>query len=150
MDDMTRPDSNQTQNALPDLLGKLMSDPGLMQRMGEIVKTASDSHMQAGEDTSAKLGTSAPPLDGLSALLSNPALLEKLPSMLATVGPLLAGASSPIERREEKSSASQRDALLLALKPFLSQGRREAVDSILRLARLGEVLQQLPAGKERS
>ena len=36
-----------------------------------------------------------------------------------------------------------RDGLLLALRPFLSPERREALDTLLRIARLGSVLRQI-------
>jgi hypothetical protein len=45
---------------------------------------------------------------------------------------------------------AEREALLCALKPFLSPSRREAVDTVLRVARLGELLQRLQSGQERS
>ena len=44
----------------------------------------------------------------------------------------------------------EREALLCALKPFLSPARREAVDTVLRVARLRELLQGLQSGQERS
>lgn len=147
MDEITNRDSQQTASALPDLLGKLMSDPGLLQKMGEIVKTASaEPPPEKKEDPLAESGSLPSMQDGLSALLANPAILEKLPSMIATLRPMLAPPPSPQKPSGEKGPASHRDALLLALKPFLSEGRREAVDSILRIARLTEILRQMPQG----
>ena len=78
-------------------------------------------------------------------MLGDPALLEKLPQIMATVKPLLATlpTTPPAQAAEPKSLPACRDHLLLSLKPFLSPTRRDAVDTILRIARLGEILGQL-------
>lgn len=147
MDEITNRDSRPTESALPDLLGKLMSDPGLLQKMGEIVKTVAAEPPIEKEEALPVQSSPAPPMqDALSSLLANPAILEKLPSMMAALRPMLSPAPSPKATAEGRSPAEHRDALLLALKPFLSEGRREAVDSILRIARLTEILRQMPQG----
>ncbi|MBR2721305.1 MAG: hypothetical protein IKB75_00830 [Clostridia bacterium] len=87
----------------------------------------------------------APGIDGLSALLSNPAMLEKLPSMLSAMGPMLAtaGAGGTQEKHPTPSPACCRDNLLLSLRPFLSPPRQTALDSILKIAKLGAMLEQI-------
>ena len=91
--------------------------------------------------------------DGLSGILSDPAFLAKLPQMMSVLKPMLGAVPanpSPAAvptgaagRGQSKPLADCRDDLLLALKPFLSPERREAVDSILRISRLGPVLRQI-------
>ena len=112
-----------------------------------------------------------PPSDLLSSLLSNPELLSKIPSIIATVKPIMEMMSSGsasnttiptfsatnasvqgAKNREVDSapasnlqpgSDDRRAALLCALKPYLSDDRCRAIDYIIKLNRLGDVLKTL-------
>lgn len=150
---------------LPEALGRLMRDPSLLSRIGEIVKTAAEA--PPSEETAApspKDAQSAPPEEasakteaetetenspslpvGASPLAASPALLEMLPALLSSFG-----GRPPSGTGRGKGPMGEREALLCALKPFLSPARREAVDTVLRVARLRELLQGLQSGQERS
>ncbi len=67
---------------------------------------------------------------------------EISPEAIATIAPLLSGLSglggakgSPPSKKDDP-----RACLLVALKPYLSAGRCQAIDDMLRLATLSEVL----------
>jgi hypothetical protein len=106
--------------------------------------------------------------DLLSSLLSNPELIAKIPTIISSVKPLLdmlgsqMGQSSPPPAAQaasvklpEAASASasvptiargkdsDRAALLCAMKPYLSRDRQNAIDHIIKLSRLGDVLKSL-------
>lgn len=114
--------------------------------------------------------------DLASLLLSNPALLEKLPALLSMAKPLIgllgnqapqqsaaketAPASAALTAKDGKpasafdpqketkpanshSESDHRAALLCAMKPYLSADRREAIDYIIKLSRLGDLLKSL-------
>lgn len=84
------------------------------------------------------------PTDGASpfgALLSNPEILSKLPSIMSAVGSLSGGAKSGSESAKH---TGQHTALLCALKPYLNSERRRAADTILNFLRIEEVLRTLP------
>lgn len=97
--------------------------------------------------------------DGLGAVLSNPELMAKLPQIMAMLRPMMEqqtaapppqpgneGAETPASASPIaplKKTTDNRSALLLALKPFLSEDRRNAVDAMLRLSTLGDVLRRL-------
>lgn len=97
--------------------------------------------------------------DGLGAVLSNPELMAKLPQIMAMLRPMIEqqtaapppqsgneGAETPATASPIaplKKTTDNRSALLLALKPFLSEDRRNAVDAMLRLSTLGDVLRRL-------
>lgn len=90
--------------------------------------------------------------DGLASLLTDPSMLEKLPQIIAVMKPLMASMPPPKPSPPSHSSSPPshssspqdcRDNLLLALKPFLSPERRDAVDSIIRISKLGTVFKQL-------
>ena len=95
-------------------------------------------------------GAAAPNTDALSAFLSDPALLQRLPQIIAVIKPLFSASFSPPPTNSTEPPAPQkgriennRDRLLLSLKPFLSPSRCEAIDTMLRLAQLGELFGQL-------
>ena len=104
--------------------------------------------------------------DILTSLLSNPELLAKIPTIISSVKPLLdmlgsqMGQSAPAAQAAsvklpETASASasvptvargkdsDRAALLCAMKPYLSRDRQNAIDHIIKLSRLGDVLKSL-------
>lgn len=65
-----------------------------------------------------------------------PDLLGKLPALMGALGPLMGGGATA-GKRDEKT------ALLLALKPYMSPGRCDAIDKLIMLGRIGEVMNQL-------
>lgn len=71
---------------------------------------------------------------------------------VSTMAPLLKGffqreSPPPKEAKEEfdghRGGCVRREALLLALKPYLSPARCEAVDYFIRLARVGDAIRAL-------
>ncbi|MBR4032173.1 MAG: hypothetical protein IKJ07_05500 [Clostridia bacterium] len=108
-----------------------------------------------------------PSADIFSALLSNPELLSKLPALISSIKPMLDmlgmgagsaptsatvstntthGDNNSIEagaQIKKHSADDRRAALLCAMKPYLSRDRQQAVDYILKLSRLGDVLKSL-------
>ena len=94
----------------------------------------------------------------LSALIASPDIISKIPSLISTLKPIIesftrpsapAEATAPVaalqnEKPQQKSAgADSRTALLCAMKPYLSEERRRAVDYIIKLSRLGEILKTL-------
>ncbi len=134
---------------LGGMLSGILSDPELLSRLSPIVDSLRTS-MKEGAPTSeppSKTSTEAPqapepPLSAIGGLLSDPTALSRL----AGLAPLLAqgtgGASPPVSRE-----AAQREALLHALAPFLSERRREVVESLLQFSRLGGLLGLLQSGR---
>ena len=100
--------------------------------------------------------------DILSALLSNKELISKLPQIISVAKPILELMSSqpspkaqahatsesdklpayPAASARSKSEAD-RSALLCAMKPYLSRDRQNAIDYIIKLSRLGDILKTL-------
>ena len=137
--------------------------------LSEILKSiaSSPSTEAAHIDHAARVAPSQPPppsADIFSSLLSNPELLGKLPQLISSIKPMLdmlgmgtksaptldVPAASSTARSEDdstairkKSSEDHRAALLCAMKPYLSHDRQQAVDYILKLSRLGDLLKSL-------
>ena len=98
--------------------------------------------------------------DLLSSLLSNPELMTKLPTIISAVKPFMemmsAQGSPPQEAAPtlapsppkpqispSKGEGDSRTVLLCAMKPYLSSERRQAIDYIVKLGRLGDILKTL-------
>lgn len=153
MDEERIQSSPNDPSTLQGLASSLLSDPELVNRLKSLIQ--GDTAQVSADEVTAPSASSLTPsplsaligngsTDGLSALLSNPALLEKLPQIMSMLKPmLLAQAPQNTLQQKATSVSDERDKLLLSLKPFLSRERQEAVDAILRIAKLGSILQQI-------
>ena len=136
-------------------LGALLSNPALLETVQKVLGSI---NTPVSEPTNNAPSPQVPSLpDGLSGLLSNPELLSKIPMLLkvltATASPregekkegeaLPVSALSMSPQPSKKGHGQCRNDLLLALKPFLSKERCDAIDLILRLSVLGNALKQL-------
>lgn len=160
-DEQTNTTSSPSPNHDPStMLSGILSDPAMLTRLGAIIgslqnqsipQTNTPPQNQAIPSASESTASSQP-IDGLTKVLSDPALMEKLPQIMTIMKPLLTAetAAKPPESAAAvpasavtHSHTTDRDNLLMAIKPFLSSGRRDAVDTILRVAKLGEFLKQM-------
>lgn len=137
----------------PELLSSLS---GILKNMGSPNRTDAESVnasavsadaavKEQNDNTSAKSDSDIFSGSGLSSVLSNPEIMSKLPDMIAVLKPMLssqAGASVP-HPPKNKTPADNRTALLLALKPYLDPKRCEAVDYLMKLNRLTDILKNL-------
>jgi len=75
---------------------------------------------------------------------------EISPEAISAIAPILSGLGS-IKKGAPPSAKSDdpRICLLLALKPYLSAHRCEAIDTMIRLSTVSEVLRGLPSGMEK-
>ena len=76
------------------------------------------------------------PLAGLGSLLSRPELLAKLPLLVKTVQTL----TEPLPESKNDKRPDTPVALLCALRPYLNEQRRQALDTMIRVSRLSESL----------
>ena len=93
---------------------------------------------------------------GISSILSNPDIAAKLPKIMEALGPIMAemrqgDAKEGVEGTEKESAAplpspknvggnANRIALLKALEPYLSDNRREAMEYIMKVTALIDLL----------
>lgn len=70
----------------------------------------------------------------------NAQLVERLPEVISALSPLI----KQSERAPSGNAPSRRNELLRALKPYLSDSRRQLVDKIMQLSRVGELMDMLP------
>ena len=150
---------NTGNTSLSDMMQNLLSNPEMMQKISGMIaamaasspstETKTDPEPAKPEETpaasaQASIPTGNPGTDGIAALLSDPALMQQLPQILSVLKPMMGSLQPPKDKPLSKNASPLecRDNLLLALKPFLSSERRDAVDSIIRISHLGSVFQQ--------
>lgn len=125
-----------------DALSSILSNPEAMSKIRAMAEQLASSQTPPDSNSAvAPISTDALPTDGLASVLSNPALMAKLPQMMSMLAPMLSTASP--QSTATKSSEDCRNDLLLALKPFLSPERCQAIDTMLRIAKLGTILRQI-------
>ena len=97
---------------------------------------------------------SSPDLSGLlGGLMSNPAMLSKLPELMGTLGPLLGGLGGLGGGKPRSGGGSphhgglhldRHTALLCAVKPYLCAERQQMAEYLIGLCKMGDVLQKMP------
>ena len=75
---------------------------------------------------------------GLSAMLSHPELLAKLPLLIRAVQTLSEPTSPPTQERPDTPVE-----LLCALRPYLSEERQRALDTMIRVSKLAQTLRSM-------
>ena len=104
-----------------DILSRLLDDPEVQAAAGE----------QSFEPPSAPVGADAGLLGALP-----PEMLAKLPALMSAIGPMLKGGGAG-------GCKDDKTALLLALKPYMSPGRCDAIDKLIMFGRISEIMRQL-------
>ena len=112
---------------MSEMLSRLMSDEKFME-MAEAVKASlsadDDNTDPAPEETQDTDSEESSPVAGIPKL--SPELMSKLPEIM--------GMLSSSGGKKGHSKMEDRKRLLAAMKPFLSEKRRDAVDSIMNIA----------------
>lgn len=86
----------------------------------------------------------APP-NPLGSLLSDPAVLTALPTLMENLSPLLGGLSRGTGSAPNASrphTVDRHTALLCAIKPYLSPHRQETAETVIRLCRVWDALER--------
>ena len=137
------------------LLGSLLSNPDLLRNISSMIGKSGEGATEKPAPqpiSSPSVANNDAVTDGISRVLSNPEMMAKLPDVMKMLAPMMQGVqSSPGEssptsaslQSEEKDRRGCRNDLLIALKPFLSPERCHAIDMLLGLSRLGDVLQKM-------
>ena len=150
---------NNTENQLQSGLGAILSNPDMLAKMAEAVKklgVLNDSSDDGAKEKSAQaasapaaentvqtaLGNMGGGANPLAALASNPEIISKLPDIISAFGGM-GGGSKGGATGGGKKDQDRRTALLLALRPYLSPRRREIVDYLIKMNKLGDVFKNL-------
>lgn len=154
-----------------DLLNGLMSNPEALNMITNLMKSMPKS--SAGETSPSMEETPASeavrvenpnPLGGI-----NPEMLKMLPNLMSMLGPMMnkpkdaaankdeaveagAAVSGGGSHKSRHRSVEQRNKLMYALKPYLSPSRREAVEQIVKITEITDLLGEtglIPINKDK-
>ena len=134
---------------LSAMLGNVLSNPAIMAQLQGVLagmghNSPTPSPEQEGDVPSPAPEQIAPAAGESEGLMANAALMSQLPAMLGMLTSFSGGQGGQGKQsnapRPGGKSGTQRTALLLALKPYLSEGRCEMIDAIVNLSRLGDLL----------
>jgi hypothetical protein len=121
-------ESSSAKHSFEEILAAVEQDPSLTS--GQVPEAGEKAPSASAEDS---------PLLGLGSLLSRPDLLAKLPLLLKTVQSL----TEPLPEAKNDKRPDTPVALLCALRPYLNEQRRQALDTMIRVSRLSESLKSL-------
>lgn len=156
----------------PDLLTSLLGDSQLMERVSQLVAQSRAASVESPPDSDAAPASAIPPTDGLevedttnapgsaatqstaadgsgrlsglASLLGDNELMSRLPSVLSMLSP-----DKPTDGGDKPNGGGKtpgcdrRVALLSALKPYMSPRRCEAIDYLIRINRMGDILRRV-------
>lgn len=119
---------------MSELIGRLMADEKfgeLLQSVRSSISADVDNADPPAEETAAEnTSDETPPVPAIPAL--SPELISKLPEIMGMLSPDGGG-------KKGGSKMEDRKRLLNAMKPFLSEKRRTAVDSIVNIAGIADL-----------
>lgn len=136
--------SQMSAEQLQDAVQSILANPAF-------AKLASD--LSGGEK---KEESSAPQKESASAQSMPqipPEMLARLPQMMSAMAPLLSGMQGKDGEKSdggkggEAGDAERRKRLLAALRPYLSSQRKDAIDSILKVTEMTDLISQFGGGK---
>ncbi len=133
---------------LSSLIGNLISNPEALSKISDIISNATSEHRGDNSPHSNEIESntedipSQTPEYSLNNGETSPtfqnfemgSILSKLPETLSKISSLKA---------EDSIATKQQIALLLAIRPYLSEHRRELIDTFVKMNRLGTIFKNL-------
>lgn len=133
--------------ALSDAIERLMANPELISMVASALGAPRSG---AGESKPTPEPETAREISESVSLSSEPVSTEKmkgitdeLPVLLNTLAPLLSAKGGGDKRGALDVKDDRGACLLRALKPYVSGGRREAIDYMIRISQISELLRHL-------
>jgi len=117
---------------MSEMLGRLMAD----EKFGELVESLKGSFSANADNAPAKEPSEpeATPAVQNEAATPSPGIPKLSPEIMAKLPEIMGMLSSSEGGKKHHSKMEDRKRLLTAMKPFLSEKRRHAVDSIVNIA----------------
>ena len=128
-------------NDFSAMLDKVLSNPEILTTVASALSgVSSNGGAEASnkdiEKSSAEQSVAAP------APLDTDAMMQKLPQMMKMLSPMLSGSGAK-NHSPAHDPSDKRTCLLLAIKPYLSPERCEAIDYIIKFSKLSEILKTI-------
>lgn len=127
MDEQSTAAQSGSSDGFSSILNGILSNPEMMAMIssmaGKLKSENAPAESEAAEASEAAAPASAP---------------ERLPEAISALAPLLSGEGVKHSKRD-----NDRACLLRALKPYLSPGRSEAIDYIIKFSSIADLLKNL-------
>ena len=128
-------------NDFSAMLDKVLSNPEILTTVASALSGVSsnggaEASNKDTEKPSAEQSVAAP------APLDTDAMMQKLPQMMKMLSPMLSGSGAK-NHSPAHDPSDKRTCLLLAIKPYLSPERCEAIDYIIKFSKLSEILKTI-------
>ena len=122
---MSQDITNMSGEELQGAVQSILSNPAFAQILGQL-QGKGDGEVQ-----------NAPAVPAIT-----PEMMQKLPQMMSALAPLMGGKGEgkPSGGKKEINDGEKRKRLLAALRPYLSDNRRGAVDQILKVTEMTDIL----------
>ena len=118
------------ESAISSAIAKLKEHPEIISAVASALSSSSEQSEPVEAPTEQASAPSAPSIP-----------IEKLSEIISTIGPMLS--DNHLKAEIKGSREDHRYALLFALRPYLSDGRREMVDYVLKFGRIGDLLKKM-------
>lgn len=129
---------------LSAMLGNVLNNPAIMTQLQNVLAGMGQNAPSPPPESEESVPVSdqpASPAEASEGMAANAALMAQLPAMLGMLSSLPGGQGGQSGgHHPEGKGSNHRTALLLALKPYLNEGRCEMIDAIVNLSRLGDLL----------
>ena len=128
--------SAEGMGGIGDVLGKLMAHPEVISYVASAI----------GADNPMSSASADSPKSEEATVTSPPPSPSDQKAALSSLAPILSGLSKSMESSKRAGGHAQQDsrtALLIALKPFVSKNRCEAIDQLLQFSKLAELLKTM-------
>ena len=127
-------------NDFSAMIDKVLSNPEILTTVAAALSsggTGEESNIgKAAEKEKAEESVQA------SSALDTDAMMQRLPQMMKLLSPMLSGGGAK-SQGPAAAPSDKRTCLLLAIKPYLSPERCEAIDYIVKFSKLSEILKNI-------
>lgn len=130
------------QNAFPtqlsEMIDKVLANPQIISSVASAL-SASQKETESATDQTQSVSASGAVEASAPSDASLNAISDKLPEIMSMLGPVMSSASTA----QKIGGGDKKEALLCAVRPYLSGGRREAIDYIIKLSKISEILKKM-------
>lgn len=137
---MPTSESGGTPPSLSDAISRLMENPEIISTVASALGNISAAKTAPAEEPAKEGAATA------ASTSAEPMPEGDLSSLVSSLAPIMSGISGLGGNRSTQhsdlhaSDLQKREELLCALKPYVSEGRRDAIDYIIRISRVSELL----------
>ena len=131
--------------ALSDAIERLMANPELLSMVASTLggTRSGDAKQASVSERSEEPLDTAPASSDIPSAEKVKGVTDELPVLLNTLAPLLSAKGGTDKKGIPDIKDDRGACLLRALKPYVSAGRREAIDYMIRISQISELLRRL-------